>query len=59
LAGGNNETLVTPTGSFVLGGGSGVFTGSLDELEVEQRAHNIEWIHTQYLAMSGQLLTWN
>jgi hypothetical protein len=59
MAGGNNEDLVSPTGSFMLGSSNDSFAGALDELEIEQRAHNVDWIHTQYLAMSGQLLTWN
>jgi hypothetical protein len=59
MSGGNNENLVSSTGSFILGSPSGGFKGALDELEIEQRAHNVDWIHTQYLAMSGQLLTWH
>jgi hypothetical protein len=59
MAGMNNETLVASLAAFYLGANSAPFKGALDELEIDQRAHSVEWIHTQYLAMTRQLITFS
>jgi hypothetical protein len=59
MAGNNNENLRASTGFYYLGNTTTSFTGALDELEIENRVHNAEWVHTQYLAMTDQLLIWN
>lgn len=56
---GGNQMMLAGSQAFYLGDPVAPLRGGIDELRIQRYPHSADWIHAQYLSMSGQMATFH